>query len=304
MAKILESDVPVEAQREVKTLEELIAREKNVYWSSKKWCGEILTRFVQKYGNPNWGSKKDIPFAQKIMKDYLGPILEITIKILIKSRVQFVSERFRYFLTRYCYFALRNDAYFPLLNKHLEGLLLDVFIHTAALTLTDLYYWETDPVEFVHKQADYTSMATDLRSQSLEMIGLICKKNAPDKIPYLYKFMKFAQDVLDSGANPRTNQKADERLIESILNCIAFLHDQIREDYKVSEKMEIFLAKYVVPCFESQSGLFRAVACKLFGVYGQRQFKIQENVIRAAEGISRCLTDKELPVRVYVNFFL
>jgi len=299
MAKICDSEVPADAQTPVKTCDELIKREKNVYWVNKKWCGEIMIRFMQKFGNKDTTNLENKEYAPSIKTDYLVPFLEIFVKNLLKRKTHFIANKYSFYAGKYIFYSLKIPEFREMLNEHLEELLFDVFLPMVRLSLIDLQNWKTDQVEFVHSQEDFSHVARDIKHQGIDNVTEICRHTAPDKIHYLYKFMVFAFSVIDQGINPRTNEKADDLLLEAIFTCIEMLADQIKKFSEINEKMEGFLEKYVIPNFNNQNGLFRAAACKLFGSYGQIQFKNPQNLLLATDGIYRCLTDKELPVRVY-----
>lgn len=302
MAKICDSEVPAEVQTPITTHEELLKRDKNVYWSNKKWCGQILMRFIQKFGNDKTVTSSDKPYAQKIRVDYLVPFLKIFILGLLKRKTTFVAQKYTFYAAKYCYYGMANVDFLSLLNEHLEELLFDVFLPMVNLSLIDLHNWKFDPAEFIHRQEDFSHVAKDLKHQGLDNVALICKLTAPDKTRYLFKFMQFALAVLEKGVNPRTMQKVDDLEVEAILHCIDILEDQIAEVKAIQNEMETFLVKFVIPYFNNSSGFFRACACKMFGTYGRIKFQNNQNVLLATEGIYKCLTDKDLPVRVYVIF--
>lgn len=302
MAKICESDVPLDAKTQVTTHEELAKREKNVYWANKKWSARILNSFLQRFGNDQIMRALDKQFAPKITAEYLVPFLQIFAKVLLKRQAQFTTEKYAEMAARYCYYSINfNKTLFLSLNNHLEELLFDAFLPLVYLNITDLYNWKYDPMEFVHRQEDSSSRS--LRSQGIATISATCKKTAPDQEDYLLKFKNFAQIVLSKGENPRTGQKVDDIMIEAALECVGNLEYQISCSQNIRKQMEFFLESCVIPYFNSENGFIRAATCRVFGYYGNIKFENFDNLLKIINGIFKCLLDKELPVRVYVSFY-
>ena len=302
MGKICEGDVPMEAQAQLSKQDESFQRVKNVYWSNKERCVQILFMFLQRFANNNIIKPIDKPYAARINAEYLAPFLKIFAKALLKRRTQHITEKYTCLAAKYCYYALGNNrTFYAMLNEHLEELLFDAFLPMAYLNSTDLQCWRSDPIEFVHRQEDYSDMK--VRSQGLNNVNLICKGKALNGEFYLVKFMIFARNVLVKGENPRTGQKADDLLIEAILVCIYILEDQINLNKVVRNQMELLLEECIIPLFNSESGLLRAAVCKLFSKYAKIELEAAGNLISMVNGLYKCLTDKELPVRVYVSGF-
>lgn len=62
--------------------------------------------------------------------------------------------------------------------------------------------------------------------------------------------------------------------------------------------MEQLLEQHVLSEFKNPIGFLRARACWVFGRYGHLEFKNANNIKIAVEGITTCLMDAQLPVRV------
>lgn len=293
--------MPADAESEPKSDEEVRLREKVVYWSNKKWCGEILNRFMQKYGNPKAVAATEIEFARTLQSKYLILFLETFVKALLRRKTHFVANKYTYFASQFVYHAIKHEEIFNRLNPLLEELLMDVYFPMVFLTQKDIQIWKSDPVEYIRKQEDQSNTHMDIKREGLDCIAHICKKLAPDGKRYLFKFMEFIAYILANGVNPRTNAKTDLVWKQAILQCINILEGQISKIDLIQSQMETLLEQYVIPEFKNEIGFLRAAACQLFGVYGQVEFKKPENVQAATEGIYKCLLDSELPVRVYVR---
>ena len=297
---ICDSAVPAEAESEAKTDEEARSRDKIVYWSNKKWCGNAMVLFMRKYGNPRWAIKQEIDLARSIQSKYVVLFLETFVKALLRRKTHFVANKYTYFVAQFIHYAIKHEEMFNKLNPLLEELLIDVYLPMVFLNQKDIQIWKSDPIEYIRKQEDQSNTHMEVKREAIRTITLICEKYAPDGQRYLFKFMEFLGCVLAKGVNPRTGQKTDLVWKQAILQCINHIEGQIAQIDSINDRMETLLELYVIPEFANEIGFLRATACQLFGVYGQIDFKKQENVRAATEGLFKCLMDKDLPVRVYV----
>lgn len=300
---ICEYQVPPEAEIIPKTDDEARSRNKIIYWKNKKICGQILSKFILKYGNPRWVDEEEEDAARNIESRYLVPFLETFVKVLLRRKTGFVASDYTYFAAKFAFYALKAPALFERLNPLLEELLFDVYLPMIFITEKDVQTWKNDPIEYIRREDREGKKVRDLKRQGMDNIEVICLKKSPSGKRYLFTLMEFVGHVLSHGVNPRTNQKTDLVMKQSLLYVLDVIHDQIEKVDVIQSQMETLLETFVIPEFKSEVGFLRATACKLFGTFGHIEFKKPENIQIATEGIYRCLLDKELPVRVAVINF-
>ena len=243
---ILDSPIPANLEVPTQDDEQASEREKNVLWQNKKWCGRVLQRFIQKYGNPKFENKENKGLATLFEEKYSVSFLETFVATLFKRKTVFVSRKLLHFSLKYLFYALRLTKTWHTVHPHLEKIMFDVLIPMLFLTPKDESVWNTDPDEYVRKEDDFTQISNNNKNAAMDLIEEICKHS----------------------------------------------------DEQLKGQMETILEQYVLPEFKNQIGFLRARACWIFGKYGHIEFKNPQNIKVAVEGISHCLMDTQLPVRV------
>jgi len=295
---ILDSPIPANLEIPTQDDEESRIREKNVLWQNKKWCGRILQRFIQKYGNSKFENKENKGLATLFEEKYSVSFLETFVAILFKRRTNFVSRKLLHFSLKYVFYALRLAKTWLMIHPHLEKIMFDVLIPMLFLTPKDESVWNSDPDEYVRKEEDFTQISNNNKNAAMDLIEAICKQSDPNNQSYLKIFFTYAAFCMMNNQDPRTNQPLDLLLKESLLWALGILKDDIFNDEQLKAQMETILEQYVLPEFKNQIGFLRARACWIFGKYGHIEFKNPQNIKVAVEGISHCLMDTQLPVRV------
>ena len=295
---ILDSPIPQNLESSTLDEEESLLREKNILWQNKKWCGRILQRFIQKYGNPKFENKENQGLATLFEDKYSVSFLETFVAILFKRRSHFVSRKLLHFALKYVFYSLRLTKTWVTIHPHLEKIMFEVLIPMLYLTPKDESLWNTDPDEYVRKEEDFSQISNNNKNAAMDLIEAICKKNDPSEQSYLAKFFSYAAFCMINNQDPRTKQPLDLLLKEALLWSLGILKDDIVNDEGLKLQMETILEQHVLPEFKNTIGFLRARACWIFGKYGHIEFKNSQNIKIAVEGISHCLMDTQLPVRV------
>ena len=295
---ILDSPIPPNLESPTQDDEECQIREKNVLWQNKKWCGRVLQRFIQKYGNPKFENKENKGLATLFEEKYSVSFLETFVAILFKRKSLFVSRKLLHFSLKYVFYALRLAKTWVTIHPHLEKIMFEVLMPMLYLTPKDESLWNNDPDEYVRKEDDFTQISNNNKNASMDLIEAICKKQDINNQPYLHLFFRYAAFCMINNQDPRTKQPLDLLLKEALLWALGILKDDIVNDEALKAQMETILEQYVLPEFKNQIGFLRARACWIFGKYGHIEFQNPQNIKIAVEGISHCLMDTQLPVRV------
>ena len=295
---ILDSPIPANLEVPTQDDEQASEREKNVLWQNKKWCGRVLQRFIQKYGNPKFENKENKGLATLFEEKYSVSFLETFVATLFKRKTVFVSRKLLHFSLKYLFYALRLTKTWHTVHPHLEKIMFDVLIPMLFLTPKDESVWNTDPDEYVRKEDDFTQISNNNKNAAMDLIEEICKHSDANNVSYLKTFFTYAAFCMMNNQDPRTHQPLDLLLKEALLWALGILKDEIFNDEQLKGQMETILEQYVLPEFKNQIGFLRARACWIFGKYGHIEFKNPQNIKVAVEGISHCLMDTQLPVRV------
>lgn len=295
---ILDSPIPANLEAPTQDEDECQKREKDVLWQNKKWCGRILQRFIQKYGNPKFENKENQGLAGLFEEKYSVSFLETFVAILFKRKTVFISRKLLHFSLKYLFYSLRLTKTWETVHPHLEKILFEVLVPMLYLTPKDEHLWNNDPDEYVRKEEDFTQISNNNKNAAMDLIEAICQKTDPNNQSYLHLFFSYASFCMINNQDPRTKQPLDLLLKEALLWALGILKEPIFLEENLKIQMEAILENHVLPEFKNNIGFLRARACWIFGKYGHIEFKNPQNIKIAVEGISLCLMDSQLPVRV------
>jgi len=299
-------DNSLSSDLEAKTTNERVIaeREKNVYWRNKKLSAKIVTKLHNKYRNIQAPNEKTRLFSQIFLKTYAVPFLDTNLKILQKSKEQYVFVKVQFYAMSYINKLINDKELRNHLKDHIEFILFEIIIPAMFLTPKDEEDWQENPVEFLRGEEDLMEVPNNLKTVASHIVQKICDKQftlGGESVGHavLVKFMKHTAQILSTGIDPRTNQQVDMRHKEAILRIIGLIQDQIWDNKEIESQMEILLAKFVVPEMKNESNLLKYRACWLFGSYAAGiEFKDTQVIRDATESICRCLLIKQLPLQV------
>lgn len=132
----------------------------------------------------------------------------------------------------------------------------------------------------------------------MDILKLICKTEGLDNEFYIYKLMKFIEDFLTSGKNPRTNENLDLKTTEYLLHALEFVSDHAMDEPLIFAGLEIFIKNHVVPNLFSENPAIRARACSLIKEYGQVDIKDPETITSICKGVCQNMEHGEIPVQM------
>lgn len=279
---------------------EIEARQHNIYWLNKKWASKIIDKFVYKYSDKRYERENNTGISEVYQAKYAIPFLKTSAEVILNQRTKFVHVKVYYFALRYIFRALKFKNMSSMIVEHLEGIMFDNLVPAMFLNQKDEEDWNNDPIEFIRKEEDFTEVNNNIKTAAKDLWERICEPAwvAPDGESFMFKFMKYAATTLSTGVDPRNNKEMDLLLKEAIMHIIGVIEEHINENDDIRGNMEYLLEKYIVPEFSNKVGFLKARACWLFGIYGNLEYKKNEVIGAAIEGLYHCLIDKELPVQV------
>lgn len=80
--------------------------------------------------------------------------------------------------------------------------------------------------------------------------------------------------------------------------AIESLSHKVKKLKSFKMELEYILEHHIIPEFDNPIGFLRARACTVFDHYCSIDFVNKQNITLAVQGISKCILDKDLPVKV------
>ncbi|CAD8063756.1 unnamed protein product [Paramecium sonneborni] len=294
---IIQAPPPPELSTITQDSQEETRREKTYIWTNKKWASRIVLRFIQKFANKKMVEANMADFAEHIKSTYAIGFMEIFYKILTDNS-QFQGPRTCLHALKYLFYSLKLDNTKELLKPHYDKLIYHIAIPKMQLTHRDDQLWKNDPEEYIKRLDDFSLSTYNIKNPANDILQEVCLQKDINGNLMLISFLNYCQTAFSTNIDPLTNQPLDLIKKEALLWGIESLVHQISKISSIQGGLEQILEKYILQEFQNPVGFLRARACHLFNEYGSIEFKNKQNIQLAVQGISKCILDKELPVRV------
>jgi hypothetical protein len=259
------------------------------WWKIKKWAIRLLNRIFDRYGTPANAGKEYAEFANFFLKGYSTNILTSILKVLEQYRNGvYVSPRVLQQAIIFIEYAVMPPFTWKFLKPHMLIIIQEILYPLMCHTDEDEDLFENDPVEYIKIKYDVFEDFVSPVNASRQLVFQVCKKRKQ----VLEQAMLFCMQALQ-------NPQLTPRQKDGILHIIGAVAPVLLKKNIYKDQVEMMLATYVFPEFQSPYGFLRARACWVLKSFANIQFKAEENLITACNFLKQCiLNDTCLPVNV------
>ncbi|KAH9472909.1 hypothetical protein Pst134EA_003508 [Puccinia striiformis f. sp. tritici] len=269
-------------------------------WSkAKKWSYFILNRLYSRYGSPTQlpsNMQHYKPFANKFISTFACPILQLyleQVELNIKNQ-DWMSKKVICHTIIYFEESIKPKETWTVLKPQISILLPHFIFKLLCIT-------EDEIIEFENSAEDY------IRTQFAEFFEDICSNPSTISAGFLLAlasgrkktmFMNLLSFITDVCAKYPAEQTPRDK--DGALRSLAHLATVITETKSIRPNIEEFFKSYVFPEFRSEHAFLRARTCEVvrkFEISGAEWSK-PELLNTAYQGVTQCLSDPSLPVRV------
>ncbi|CAG8437081.1 2268_t:CDS:10 [Funneliformis mosseae] len=295
MLHIIEKPIPPEI-----IPEDLEERQKFMWYRVKRWSCQNLNRIFSRYGNPaqlGQSSRKYAAFAENFSQQFGSQILRVYLQqteLWIKKEV-WLSQKVLLFFADFYKDALTHKLTWQIMKPYAETLVSHFIFPQLCFSKEDEELWVEDPVDYVHKKLDPLEEFTTPITSTITFLMDLAK--------YRHKFifkkiLNFIHNVLNTyrDAPPESKDPSQKDGALKMIGCISDLI--LRKKSGISQHMEPFFTTYVFPEFQSQYPYLRARACDMLVKFSDLNFENEANLATAFQGVTTCMRDTELPVKV------
>ena len=278
-------------------------REQHAWWKAKKWAYFSLDRLFQRYGDSTQLSAEYVKeyqsfakvfttqFAPEILKCYLGQVQNWA----ADPKTNWLSSRSLYYIGSFLTSCVRPKTTWSLLKDNFDSLAEHFVFPQICQTQDDLDLWVEDPQEYINKRIDVYDDYTSPDVAATNFLVACCARKKTSCFMHTLEFVNrelihYQQAPLDQ-KNP-IRKEAALRMIGSLSHMI------LNDKCEIKPMMEEFFAAHVLPELTSPHGYLRARACEMLNRFAEIDFENQNNMAITYDGVMKCLTEQELPVRV------
>jgi hypothetical protein len=260
------------------------------YWNIIKWIMRSLKRYSTRYGDPDKESDKYEAFAKHWMNKYSGNYWDSLTELLANRKAIKVPEKITTVIVNIMVNLFDSDVVLERSAETLESMLLDTMLDVLKFTKEEEMLFYDNPVEYFRKN-DENNPNFGTSGQALNFFGKAFKRKK-----YLKAFMKFVNESLSTKINPRTKQPVTVIEIEAFFHVIETHSIYVSKIKDCANAIAGLLVNYVLPELSSEHGFMRMRACKMVSSYASSTLGV-DLLKSLSEAITKCLADKDLPVR-------
>ncbi|CAG8577467.1 17791_t:CDS:10, partial [Gigaspora margarita] len=262
---LIEKDIPEEIIPNI-----IEDRQRFIWFRSQRWACQNLNRLFQRYGNPAQlvaSSTVYTAFAEHFIRHFGPQILH-----------SYLRKTEKWIKKEIC-MTLVSEYIFPQL----------------CFSDEDEQLWTEDPVDYIHKKMDPLE---DFNSHTAAAVSFLMDLAKLRKKYTFMGIMEFINTILTTYQNAPIDAK-NPRYKDGALKMIGCLSDMVmRKKSGVAHLMEGFLITHVFSEFQSPYPFLRARACDMIIKFDRLDFEQESNLATAFQGITNCMRDEELPVKV------
>ncbi|CAB4434389.1 unnamed protein product [Rhizophagus irregularis] len=294
MLQIVEKHIPQEMLSE-----DLEERQKFIWYRVKRRSCQNLNRLFSRYGNPAQigQTSKYTAFAENFVQQFGPQILRVYLQQTDRwiKKETWLSQKVLFFFAEFYRDALTHKLTWQIMKSYAETLVTHFIFPQLCFTEEDEDLWVDDPVDYIHKRLDpLEDFSAPVAATITFLMNLAKYRNK-----FIFKkILNFINNVLETYRDAPPESK-DPRQKDGALKMIGCLADLIlRKKSGIAHHMEPFFTAYVFPEFQSQYPYLRARACDMLMRFNKMDFENKANLAIAFRGVTTCMRDTELPVRV------
>ncbi|ORY80013.1 importin-7 [Protomyces lactucae-debilis] len=282
---------------------DLDERESHPWWKAKKWAYFSLDRLFSRYGDINQLSgdahKQYNGFAKVFTQQFAPEILKCYLTQIqnwaADRNLHWLSPRALYYIGDFFTHCVKPKGTWQLLKDNVDSLVEHFVFPQICQTEDDLELWESDPQEYINKRIDIYEDYTSPDTAAIHFLMAVAKRKNSNAFMSTLAFINKELATYESAEPSQRNPIRKEGILR-LTGCLSPMI--LKDNSPVKNMMEQFFSQHIFPEFHSPHGYMRARACEMMNRFAEIDFANEQNVATAYEGVLKCLTEKELPVRV------
>jgi importin-7 len=238
---IMDMPCPPELSAPATLTEEIVKRDKSIFWKIKGIAAKITYRIFVKYGNPATVEEKVAiqTFSSNFALNFSIPLLESHLQLMFERKDKFVGSKALSFCIKFTSAATKQENTMDKLKPFVENILYDTVIPIMFITEKDMSTFANDPVEYIRNLYDFTETLFQPKNTVQDLLVYLCRyssqkkqkkkgKSKRGKPDYLHPFLAFAvKNLTEYNSKITSGEGADFRIKEAILYAIGTLKDEI-----------------------------------------------------------------------------
>lgn len=238
LISILEKQYSGDLIRKTEKTEEIKILNENVYWKIKGYCMKIFNNFYCKHsfaGKIHNDCKAE--FSNIIKDKYSEKFFDCYMKILHKSKEEFIPDQLGGFIFRFFSELVSNNHLLNKIDENLDTILKEYLIQSTFLKMEEIELWKNDVKSYLMRNFNFLESFKTCRNNALKFANELCKhkrkigSHKKEKFPVyfemVYKFFVNVLEIYDDQI--KNNKPTDFRIKEAVLYIIENICSSINE---------------------------------------------------------------------------
>lgn len=256
-----------------------------------KWVAQIVHRFFSRFHD--YKAKVDTSseigqiFTSVWVKVFLDLIIVHTFQstkiyipdITVNYYIKYLNQSIKYKPT--CEYLstlqLENGEFV------IPSLITQIITPTVSKTPYDEELWIDNPIEYIRRQSDLSSVYYSASNACIDLLDTICSHG------YLQQFLTYLSGSLSNQLSPITK--------ESLMNQVGCLAMLLKSDVAFEKTIEDMLTMHIFSELSSSIGFLVARACWVYGQFSSINFTNKEHQQQVLTKICTLVQSDQLPIK-------
>ena len=267
------------------------AKSKDPKYQAMKWVSQILYRFFSRFHDYKAQINSNVMIGQAFTSKWARIYLDSIIAHVFTSRLLFIPD-----ITMNYYIKYLNQAIkYPPTCEYLSSLKLEsgefvipslitgIITPTVAKTPYDEELWNDNPIEYIRRGSDLSSVYYSACNSSLDLLDTLCSHG------YLQQFLSYLTSSLGNQLPAITK--------ESLMNQVGSVSGLLQSEPSLLSTIEAMLSAHIFPELSSPIGFLKARALWVYGQFSSIPFSSPEHQSSVLAQVCTLVQDPSLPVK-------
>ena len=292
LSDVFSQPVPVDPNQDI------YARHKLPWWTTKKWVLHLWTRFCSRFLRRSAARPGDDEgFKTWFASVYPGVFLAKTFEGLSNFKADGWPDRLLTSLLDFLHTSLTFGFLWVHIKPHVWHIVKHIFLPLLAFNEEDFNIFEYEPTVYIANQLDPLADEINPRTPALTIIHELIARRDPDWIQELMAWIN--NDLLQPyfAASAPEHREAIEPTYYAALDIIGNISNVLKKSEMFASSIEDMLTTYVVPVIHEGPAYLRAKACWTFSRFVRIEWNDTNSLLYGLEGmLKNMLEAEELPL--------
>lgn len=264
---------------------------KDPKYQAMKWVSQILYRFFSRFHDYKAQINSNVMIGQAFTSKWAKLYLDQIVSLVFSSQSLFIPDITLNYYLKYLNQAVKHPATCEYLSSLklasgdfvIPSLITSIITPTVGKTPYDEELWNENPIEYIRRGSDLSSVYYSACNASLDLLDTLCSHG------YLQQFLSYLTASLANQLSAITK--------ESLMTQVGSLSSLLQSEPALLSTIESMLSSHIFPELASPVGFLKARAVWVYAQFSSIPFSSAEHQSSALAQICNLVQDPSLPVK-------